>query len=1146
MKLLSMIAKMFGLKTSDTIKNQNIVKDSSNVSIINAETYHAAPEKVTLSTSKQVISIERFVEEYENSRLATPISNQFFGRESELEKLQNSLLDNPITIVTGAGGVGKTRLCREVVIQFEKEHPDYSTLCIVNKLDSIYSELRLIFDSNKNYLIFIDDANRQNQHLSQLLAVMREKHVGQIHLLITVRDYAVNFIKVMCTDFKLNSLNIEKMVDESIIPILGSKDFGITNPIYLKKILAIADGNPRLAIMAARVVLEKKNIEVLNNVSDVFEQYFSTYLKDHKELENVNVRKTLGLIGFFHIIDLGNESFYNTLLEQFDLELAVFNQNIDLLENLELIEFSEDKNIVRIAEQNLGNYFFFCCFIRDNQLSFGTLLKYYYETHQKRFTEGIVSANNHFGGDVVEAKLTPILRNHLQDIKFESNTKKNKFFELFWFYLSDETLAYIDNEIKPIDIPISSHFETQEKEIFFWLNNEVVSFIELLRKFLLHPFPTNFEIALELGFENVRRQPVLMPSWIKMLTNTIGFDYEDAKTGFFRQTRLFELLIRNTKENKPEYVSAFFPLATFFLKTEYSINKSERNYKVTFYQYPIPFNEVTQSFRAKIWQFLLDNYEIDSGASYKLLENFCSRFSKNDNAFADFDLTYILPLINQKLNPNDVNHCLLVHQYCFQLRRVGIETSDLKALKKQFKNQKFEWLAVLDKNKYRNKNWYEFNFEDDYEQFLKAKEDEIRLFFDFKNLDEFVCFYQTYLELIKVNNSISNDLAWSLDVVLENHWHKRESLCLSFLNYMISEKKVNGFIPCRVFMSAFSELEKTTNLYRFIVKCTFKEKDSWLMEFFNSVPLKLVNGEFYNGFVDLVKNLSYHYIFHWETIGKFISINSNIHSDWLKMVHDKKENGYVIYVWHGFFKNTISHFSNEDLPLLKNLYFGQIEHQEYFDLGHQDFFVILNRDNTFLEDFIMIEHKESGGIKQGNEHTNLGIVWELENAEYLIEKGIILSRSLVKVFMSPFKFYANVFFYDVKSEHTERIHQFFINFVSKHSTKAELIQVIVNIVKTSFRNYYENVFRHFLSLNQNLEDFKKIQWEERTGEPDSAGYTIWGEMNAHELTTILKWVEEMPNPSKYLHHKAYLRKQISNAEAYAQSERRRNFSRDNF
>ena len=98
----------------------------------------------------------------------------------------------------------------------------------------------------------------------------------------------------------------------------------------------------------------------------------------------------------------------------------------------------------------------------------------------------------------------------------------------------------------------------------------------LLQHFIRYPFTNHFKVAIELGFENVRKEPALMPHWIKELQDFIRFDYEDERTDFFRQTKLFEVLIRNFGEGKPEYIAAFFPMAEFFLSTKYHIHKGDR------------------------------------------------------------------------------------------------------------------------------------------------------------------------------------------------------------------------------------------------------------------------------------------------------------------------------------------------------------------------------------------------------------------------------------------------------------------------------------------------------------------------------------------------------------------------------------------
>jgi hypothetical protein len=1099
-------------------------------------------------TSKQVLTLDQFVKEYENSRLATPLSNAFFGRENELRELGNSVMSHTITIVTGAGGVGKTRLCREVATQFEYEHPDFTTFCIVNKFDTIYYDLRLIFDSDKNYLILIDDANRQSEHLKQILAIMQEPRLGQIRLIITVRNYACDLIEKACLAYSQDTVEIEKMTDEAITTILESADFGIPYS-DLKKMLTIADGNPRLAIMAAKVVLEQQSSEVLNNVSDIFELYYSTFLYDHKELSDLNVRKTLGLIGFFHVIDLDHDAFYKTLLEQFDLDFKAFKSNIDLLESLELVEFSEDKNIVRIAEQNLGNYFFFCCFIRDGLLPFETLLLHYFKTHKKRFTEGVISANNHFGWEVVKDKLTPTIRKHFQENKYKDIPHTVKFLELFWFYLSDETLSFIEDTIESMQVPHSFEFKVGDNNHRHSTNNEN-QFMELLRRFLMYPFTTHFEVAVELGFENVRRQPKLMSEWIKILTNTVAFDYTDARTEFFRQTKLFDVLISNIQEGKPEYEFAFFPLATFFLNTEFSIQKNERGHKVAFYQYPIPFIETIKAFRAKIWLFLSNNYPMNSEAINNLIAKYYTYFRKNNKQFAEFDSDFIFSLIQTQLDVNDVSHCILVHEYCFRLSKfTEIETPESAKLKIRFRNERFEWLTILNKSQYYNKERSNFSdFKARYKDFLKLKEEEIKLSFEFSNLSEFVGFYNAYLEFIVNKNLSQYDLKppCPLDIILAKHWKKDKVLCLSFIKHIILKNEVNHYVPYQVLMAAFTDLEQTKTLYQLIKKHEFKGKDNWLLQFFNFLPTELVNSNFYNDFMSLLKNLETPSVFNAEMLEKFIFLNPKIYSDWLKIVVKKNKKGLIIQLWSDFFETYLERFSDTDLNNIKQAYFQQVSNQNYFDFEYKVFFEILKRDISFLEDFIKFEHRDNYRLNQADQHTQLGIIWELDNAESMIEQGIILSRSLVEVYVSPFEFYANVFFYGIKPEHTERAKLFLMDFVSRHSTEVELMQVIINIVKTSFRDLYETVFKHYLSLNQDSNDFKKIKWQDRKSGVIEGRGIIFGDMEAYELNTILKWIEEMPKPTKYTRHKAYLTEYIGYANANAKDERRWNFSRDDF
>ena len=72
---------------------------------------------------------------------------------------------------------------------------------------------------------------------------------------------------------------------------------------------------------------------------------------------------------------------------------------------------------VKIPEQNLAIFFFYKAFVKDNLLSFETLLKKYFNENKNRFKDCVIPANNTFGFENVMQKLQPILRNYLKSIE---------------------------------------------------------------------------------------------------------------------------------------------------------------------------------------------------------------------------------------------------------------------------------------------------------------------------------------------------------------------------------------------------------------------------------------------------------------------------------------------------------------------------------------------------------------------------------------------------------------------------------------------------------------------------------------------------------------------------------------------------------
>ena len=124
---------------------------------------------LTLDTG-QVVSIDQFIDEYNKASggIATPLNNIFIHRENELEELKDSFQTNDFIILTGSPGVGKTKLAIEGIKSYLYENLSYEAYCISYKSHDLLEDLYQYFDSSKDYILFIDDANR-NYHFDQII-----------------------------------------------------------------------------------------------------------------------------------------------------------------------------------------------------------------------------------------------------------------------------------------------------------------------------------------------------------------------------------------------------------------------------------------------------------------------------------------------------------------------------------------------------------------------------------------------------------------------------------------------------------------------------------------------------------------------------------------------------------------------------------------------------------------------------------------------------------------------------------------------------------------------------------------------------------------------------------------------------------------
>jgi hypothetical protein len=148
-----------------------------------------------------------------------------------------------------------------------------------------------------------------------IVQLLKTKRSDQnFKIIVTVRDYALDKIREICQPIGSNAeINIVPFTDEEIKKLLKD-EFEINNHLYLDRIADIAQGNPRIAVMAAQVAKDSNTLESIRDVSELYDKYYSSIKSDLVALENRDVLIVAGIVAFFRNVDRTN----NNLMSEVD------------------------------------------------------------------------------------------------------------------------------------------------------------------------------------------------------------------------------------------------------------------------------------------------------------------------------------------------------------------------------------------------------------------------------------------------------------------------------------------------------------------------------------------------------------------------------------------------------------------------------------------------------------------------------------------------------------------------------------------------------------------------------------------------------------------------------------------------------------
>jgi len=1077
----------------------------------------------------QIVLLDTFIDEYhkKSKGIATRLDNTFVHRENELNEIKTSISNSDFIIVTGAPGVGKTRLCLETIKNFLSENHDFEAYCISNKHAVLLYDLPQYFDKSKNYILFVDDANRIGK-FNQLIGFYSEQREGELKIIVTVRDYALQEIMSLCRGVEPKRIDVFKFSDEQIKGIIES--FGIFRTDYQEPIIDIADGNPRLAIMATKLAKEEQNIGALNDVSELFEKYFDTFVDDDGEFTKPINIKCLGLIAFFYTLPYKKQDIIIPILSKFEIDYQDFIDAIDKLDTLELVELQYE--YVKIPEQNLSTFFFYKAFIENELLSFETLLINYFERNKRQFNDTVIPANNMFDPKKVMNKLKPALKKYLIQIENQEEQAFD-FLDTFWYYLPHETLAFLHDKIYSLpNTSVSEYKLTYNNNDYSHSNNKI---IELLSKFFRHtPFIND---SLELAFEYTRRSPSDSPELVYKIDKELAFSNGDERYGYYSQTTLYDLLLKGLEKDDILLANLFFQLSKTFLSFEFESIRGGRGNKVYFGNYPVPNTPLIREFRKRIW-ITFDKYFDKYPNQVKDFLGTYPMHRRHQNRGVDLikhDLPFVVNIIKKHLDNQYFSDCVIVQEIIERLGYDKITTSDLVTFKREFTNSTYKTFLKLDWNIHRNKQWYDF---DDHKEYEKLKSDDIRSSFVFKSLDEITSFYN---QLINIKEYLNSDFYTSLDIVIDENFNQNFDLGCEFFNLIVENNNELQYIPLKAFINHLNTKEKAEKIWNIIHNPKFMRVYHWELSFYTYLSKNLINKNHVVAILNTFEKIQKQNRLYLDWLTKYLHVEPQLFKKVLKIIVKRNNEGDddegQLFLWNDFFQKHFDYLG-DDIEVVYKAYLQQEKNQRHFDINRQGLAKIFNKDNNFLIRYL----KDVIGYYKGTLSTqidNLGFVWSMDSVLPKVEDAFNMIIDTVKNYLSIEDHPCNALFKDIPENSIERANTFLMNYAKKYNNDVKKMNTTVDIVRNSMEGLFDDILLQHVQHNQNVNIFSEIRWIGSRW--FSSGGEIIDDRLAAKWKSILSVVESSDLGAKLIPIKKYINEQIEARLASADNTRMMRF-----
>lgn len=1099
----------------------------------------------------QIVPPEKFISLYQNNKLTTPLDINFHFREKELKSLLEALEKEKLVILTGHAGVGKTRLALEVCQRFNETHSEYKVLCTFGRNRDLWEDLQVYFSKPGNFLILVDDANRVSrfEYIVDLLVHQREDQ--QIKVIATVRDYALSKIREEAQPLEGFEKRLTpfhaKQLKELII-----KEFNIRNFFYLDRIVDIAGGNPRLAVMAATVVKKQGSLGSISDASSLYDIYFSSIHEDIKkagtDLKSTELLKVASIISFFKTVDRTNVEMMRAIEDAFKFSPEAFWDVANRLHDLEIVDIYENE-VVKLSDQVLGTYLFYLAVFKEKVLDFGVLLRHFFPKLRHRIVDSVNPVFNTFDSE----RIINVIRFHVEQLWVELKEAGNEegllhLLDVFGFTKRTDTLLWVRkliDELEPEPIEIT--------QISFEKVSGTIPSPSILSILRLFAFVTEDEarIAIELLLDYMAKRPLQIPLILQVLTDDYGFRPDSYLRQFKIQHTVVDLLWSRANDGNPLFSRVFLSVANNYLSTHFENIESKDAHTTQIIRFDIPITPELTDLRTFIWKGLINLF----GRPHlkkdvlNVIHNYATSPLKVTNGnIVKADAKHVLPFLQTILNPNDYRHCLLMHNYLNLLKKHNIEFP--KNLMEKYNNETYRLSKIL------LPEWSERQkMELSYNEYERYKQERLAKYTQNYTFDEYIYFFKHCLKIKNALDSQHNEyqLQQSVTNALLALAKRAPTLYAKVLEYYLNlgdplQIPGNELVQKLIEHFAFNEA------LQFLTDIKFKTKQRWLFHLHEVLPKDVVTKKQLNHLYDLYREAELDYIpTHMDFLLKYLPLDSQIVAKVTSIILQKAKHGqnaaYILATL--FISNTeitkqLPELFAEKIDLLKQAYLHVENALNNIDYDGKVFSLILDLDPNFIIEYISWKYSnaENGWLSGHDEHRNYSFLWLRSDYRKIMNKIINTILSHEHDFMIPGS-YLEIFF-RIREETagtTQNIQKkqdnYIFNLIDKKFNDSKLMRHLFGVISQFELDRRRRFVKHFVQRNNDFKNFEMLPLEPRSW--------TWSGSQVPLLQKRIKyWESLLPimQTANLLHHKQFVERHISSLRKQIEYEKKKDFIGD--